>query len=108
MVAAELLAAFCGFVCDMASTDVDCYDMLTVEHYSEESGGSMMLKDDRDEHKVDGQGHPPAAAAAAAAAAAGGAVARVELDDTMDVPTTFTISCKLYLYKVTMSTVGLE
>jgi hypothetical protein len=106
MVAAELLAAFCGFVCDMASTDVDCYDMLTVEHYSEESGGSMMLKDDRDEHKVDGQGHPPAAAAAAAAA--GGAVARVELDDTMDVPTTFTISCKLYLYKVTMSTVGLE
>ena len=106
MVAAELLAAFCGFVCVMASTDVDCYDMLTVEHYSEESGGSMMLKDDRDEHKVDGQGHPPAAAAAAAAA--GGAVARVELDDTMDVPTTFTISCKLYLYKVTMSTVGLE
>jgi hypothetical protein len=106
MVAAELLAAFCGFVCDMASTDVDCYDMLTVEHYSEESGGSMMLKDDRDEHKVDGQGHPPAAAAAAGGG--GGAVARVELDDTMDVPTTFTISCKLYLYKVTMSTVGLE
>ena len=90
----------------MASTDVDCYDMLTVEHYSEESGGSMMLKDDRDEHKVDGQGHPPAAAAAAGGG--GGAVARVELDDTMDVPTTFTISCKLYLYKVTMSTVGLE
>ena len=106
MVAAELLAAFCGFVCDMASTDVDCYDMLTVEHYSEESGGSMMLKDDRDEHKVDGQGHPPAAAAAAGGG--GGAVARVELDDTMDVPTTFTISCKLYLYKVTMSTVGLH
>ena len=106
MVAAELLAAFCGFVCDMASTDVDCYDMLTVEHYSEESGGSMMLKDDRDEHKVDGQGHPPAAAATAGGG--GGAVARVELDDTMDVPTTFTISCKLYLYKVTMSTVGLE
>ena len=102
MVAAELLAAFCGFVCDMASTDVECYDMLTVEHHSEES--SMMLKNDRDEHEADGQGHPPAAAAGGG----GAAVARVELDDTMDVPTTFTISCKLYLYKVTMSTVGLE
>ena len=30
-------------------------------------------------------------------------VARLELDNMLDVPTTFAISCRLYLYKVTQS-----
>jgi hypothetical protein len=30
-------------------------------------------------------------------------IARLELENMLDVPTTFTISCRLYLYKVTAS-----
>ena len=29
-------------------------------------------------------------------------IARLELDNMLDIPTTFTISCRLYLYKVTV------
>ena len=39
-------------------------------------------------------------AEAAAAQLDRGTVAQLELDDVLDVPTTFTISCRLYVYKV--------